>query len=158
MDKSEQIIVMKWKIAFFALLFLIIIGNCNRNVSREITVENLREFAPGDISSFHPELRVSVGWAPYEEKEMVPAGRNKWLVLNGHDAGRTGLMPFLMVTYPKTKDSIYLDMEISNELLGKLIKHSAMTQVPIARPFTSFFDNARCEKCHPPHIRLPVGE
>ena len=148
---------MKWKYAFFALLLLIVIVNCNRTASREMTVENLRELTPGAISSFHPEFNVSLGWVPYEEKEMVPTGKNQWLVLNAHSPEKVGLVPLLVVSYPNTQDSIFLDMEISNELLGKLIKHSAITQVPIQRPFSQFFEEAKCERCHPPHIKVNFG-
>ena len=145
---------MKWKYAFFILLLLLIIANCNRTAQREMTVENLREMNTAAISSFHPEITISLGWVPYEEKEMVPTGKNQWLVLNAHGPENTGMIPLLVVSFPGTRDSILLDMDMSNELLGKLIKHSAITQVPIQRPFSRFFAEARCGKCHPPHIKL----
>jgi hypothetical protein len=53
-----------------------------------------------------------------------------------------------------SKDTIWIDMNTDTELLGRLVKHSLMTQEPIQRPYTNFFEVASCEKCHPAHVKV----
>jgi len=63
----------------------------------------------------------------------------------------------MIIDYPETEESVMIDMAIDNKLLGKLIKHSAMTMVPISRPYTEFFEKAKCESCHPADIEVDFG-
>lgn len=113
---------------------------------------------PSEITSFHPEISVTVGWVPYQDQKLVRTGKNEWKMVKRENGGREGKAPVILVSYPKTRDSILLDMDITNELLGKLIKHSAITQEPIKRPFSAFFEEAQCKKCHPAHIKLDFDQ
>ncbi len=148
---------MAWRFAFFFLLIAFIAVNCNRGTQNAILPDTIRMLDPGEISSFHPEISVSLGWVPYQEKEMVPSGKNEWLVLDAHSNEREGKVPVILISYPGSTDSIYLDMDIDNALLGRLIKHSAITQQHIQRPFTTFFEESKCQKCHPPEVKVNFG-
>ena len=70
------------------------------------------------------------------------------------DTGRTSSIPVIMITYPASKDSIWIDINIKNELLAKLVKHSLMTQVPINVPFGDYLADAKCSKCHPSNVKV----
>ena len=57
--------------------------------------------------------------------------------------------------YPYEEEkSIYFGMDIDNELLGRLIKQSLMTQQPITEPLTAFLEDADCSTCHPAEIEI----
>ncbi len=148
---------MTWRIAFFFLLIVFIVSNCSE--TRQMPTERIaRAMQPSEISSFHPEISLTVGWVPYQNQKLVRTGRNEWKMVKREEGDREGAVPVILVSYPRTKDSILLDMDITNELLGKLIKHSAITQEPIRRPFSTFFEEAQCKKCHPAHIKLDFDE
>lgn len=147
---------MTWRIAFFFLLIAFIVLNCGETKQMTATSSIGRSMQPSEIASFHPEIKIAIGWVPYQDQKLVRTGKNEWKMMKREPEDREGKAPVILVTYPQSRDSILLDMDITNELLGKLIKHSAMTQEPIKRPFTTFFEEAQCKKCHPAHIKLDV--
>ena len=122
------------------------------------TTSTSRIMHPSEIASFHPEIKITIGWVPYQDQKLVRTGKNEWKMVKRQSDDAEGSAPVILVSYPRTRDSILLDMDITNELLGKLIKHSAMTQEPIKRPFSTFFEEAQCKKCHPAHIKLDFDE
>ena len=142
---------MNWKFAFFFTLIAFIVLNCSP--TQNIALDQSRTIKPSEISSFHPEITLTTGWVPYKDQKLVKTGKNEWKVVK-EDGAKQGKVPILVVSFPESGDSILLDMNIENELLGKLIKHSVMTQEPIQRPFVDFFEKAKCSKCHPQHIEL----
>lgn len=148
---------MTWRIAFFFLLIAFIVFNCGETRQLAATSDS-RIMHPSEISSFHPEISITVGWVPYQNQKLVRTGRNEWKMVKRQPDDREGKVPVILVSYPQSRDSIILDMDITNELLGKLIKHSAITQEPIKRPFSTFFEEAQCKKCHPAHIKLDFDE
>jgi hypothetical protein len=145
---------MTWRYAFFFLLIAFIVVNCSK--TKELTVDRSRTMQPSEITSFHPEMNIRIGWVPYQDQKLVRTGDNEWKIVHHVEGDGTGSIPTLLVSYPETEDTLFLNMNIENELLGKLIKHSAMTQEPIRRPFTNFFEEAKCQKCHPPHIKIDL--
>ncbi|MCB0586989.1 MAG: hypothetical protein KDD06_16915 [Phaeodactylibacter sp.] len=148
---------MTWRFAFFFLLIAFIVINCSE--PRQMVTDRAgRTMHPSEISSFHPEMSITIGWVPYQDQKLVRTGKNEWEMVKRQSGDKKGAAPVILVTYPQSKDSILLDMDIKNELLGKLIKHSAMTQEPIKRPFSTFFEEAKCRKCHPSNIPLPFDE
>ena len=149
---------MTWRFAFFFLLIAFIVFNCGETKELAATTMNGRTMQPSEISSFHPEISITIGWVPYQDQKLVRTGKNEWKMAKRQSGDKEGAAPVILVSYPRTRDSILLDMDIANELLGKLIKHSAMTQEPIKRPFTTFFEEAQCKKCHPAHINLDFDE
>jgi hypothetical protein len=137
---------MKWKHAFFFLLIAFVVVNCSR--TKGLVLENSRTTSPAEIFSYHSPMTVKVGWMPYQNHRIVKTGKNEWKIVESNDEVFQGNAPVILVTY-ESGDSILLDMNIENELLGKLVKHSAMTQMPISRPFNAYFENAKCQNCHP---------
>jgi hypothetical protein len=137
---------MKWKHAFFFILIAFVVINCSK--TKKLVVNNTRTFSPKEIFSFHKEMNVKVGWMPYQNHRVVKTGENNWKIIESNDEIFQGNAPVILVTYA-SGDSILLDMNIENELLGKLIKHSAMTQQPITRPFNAYLEKAKCDSCHP---------
>ena len=111
---------------------------------------------PSEIAAFHKEVSVNIGWIPYADQKLVQTGKNEWKIVQSDDGGNIGSIPVIVVTYPDSKDTLLLDMDIENELLGRLIKHSVMVQQKIHRPFTTFFEETKCERCHPQHIELNI--
>lgn len=137
---------MKWKHAFFFVVIAFVVVNCSK--TRTLVVENTRTTRPEEIFSYHQEMKVQVGWMPYQNHRVIQTGDNEWKIVKSTETIFQGNAPVILISYP-TGDSILLDMNIKNELLGKLIKHSAMTQKPISRPFTAFMEEAKCQSCHP---------
>lgn len=143
---------MTWRFAFFFMLIAFIVTNCSK--TQQVATDRSRMMQPSQISSFHPEIKLAIGWMPYQDQKLVQTDRNEWRIVEHQDDDRAGAIPVLMVTYPESGDSILLDMNMENALLGKLIKHSAMTQMPIRRPFSTFFEEAQCQNCHPGDVKV----
>ncbi|MCB0558530.1 MAG: hypothetical protein H6573_15025 [Lewinellaceae bacterium] len=149
---------MTWRFAFFFLLIAFVVVNCGETKELTSTTMNGRTMQPSEITSFHPEISITIGWVPYQDQKLVRTAKNEWKMVKRQSDDKVGSAPVILVSYPRSRDTILLDMDITNELLGKLIKHSAMTQEPIKRPFTTFFEEAQCKKCHPAHIKLDADE
>lgn len=96
---------------------------------------------------------MTIAWYPYENKTIEQTGKNEWKVVE-LDTPATGHVPVILIRYPETGDSIWLDMSTNSRTLGRLLKHSLMTQEPIRRPFKEFFETASCTKCHPSDIKV----
>ncbi|NND35434.1 MAG: hypothetical protein HKN76_22795 [Saprospiraceae bacterium] len=144
-----------WRYAFFLLLIASFVINCSQ--TKELAEMRSRVISPSDITNFHPEMSIKIGWVPYKNQKLVQTDRNEWKIV-AHDTGdKAGYIPTMVITYPESGDSTMLDMGIKNELLGKLIKHSAMTMEPIRRPFVEFFEEAKCQKCHPADVKVDFG-
>jgi hypothetical protein len=144
---------MGWKTAFFFLLIVFITINCSKK-NVYIAPERARILQPDDIEVFHPEVIVRVGWVPYQDQKMIQTDNNEWQLVSELSDGKTGKVPVIFIESPRSEEPLLVDMSIENKLLGKLIKHSAITQQPIERPFTQFFEKAKCQNCHPEHIEV----
>ncbi|NND94764.1 MAG: hypothetical protein HKN45_07835 [Flavobacteriales bacterium] len=143
---------MSWRIAFFLLLILSVVINCSRGPLQSSGPEIARTMQPEDISGFHSPINIKLGWVPYENQKLVQTGKNEWKVVQRDEKDKKGKVPVLYVQHGGSEEALLLDMNIDNQLLGKLIKHSAITQEPIARPFGEFFERASCDKCHPADV------
>ena len=110
----------------------------------------------GDANAqcFHNKIEMNIGWYPYEEAEVTNTNREISIVLPRDSSVVSGSSPFIQIVYPTTDDSITLDLDIDNELLGKIIKQTLMTQMPIQRPLKEFIKKADCSTCHPAHIDI----
>ena len=136
-----------------ALTLLVTIGlTCNN--TKEIQPSTYRQMRPSALRSYHQPVNIQVGWFSYQESKLVRSGNNDWQVVKNDETDKIGIVPQILIRYPETSDSIWLDMNIDNALLGKLIKHSLMTQVPIQRPFAAYFEAAACSKCHPSDVKI----
>ena len=121
---------------------------CKTQEPRELAETKVRNIKPEDVRSFHEPLEITVAWYPYEDLSYKQTSDNEWKVVKNEN-GNKGAVPVILIRYPETGDSIWLDMNIKSEDLGMLLKHSLMTQEPIKRPFSEFLEVATCTKCHP---------
>ena len=150
---------MKWKYAFFMILLVFLVVNCSQY--REVVKEDynrIRSTHPTEVSSFHAPVKMEIAWVPYEEHRLVKTKKNEWKMVKDDDIRVASRMPMILITYPDATDSLWLDMNTDSEMLGKLVKHSMMTQVPISRPFAEYFEVAKCGTCHPSHINTGIEE
>jgi len=144
-----------WRYAFFMLLIASVVINCSR--TKQATELRNRIISPLDIQNFHPEINIKIGWVPYQNQKLVQTGKNEWKIVPHGEGDKVGQIPTMVVSYPESDEAIVLDMNIKNELLGKLIKHSAMTMQPIRRPFVEYFEEAKCQSCHPSDVKVDFG-
>jgi hypothetical protein len=144
---------MNWKTLLFSILIIFVVMNCSQ--FKELEKEDfnrVRQVKSKELIGLHDPIKVEIAWLPYQEHQLVRTKRNEWKVVKNEVAGITSNMPMILVTYPNTSDTMWFDMNVDNEMLGRLMKHSLMTQVPISRPFTEYIEVAKCGKCHPAHI------
>jgi hypothetical protein len=71
---------------------------------------------------------VKIGWYPYQEEEIIKTGTHQYLIQKCDSSEIAGKMPVIILTYPDSSESIYFGMDIDNDILGRLIKQSLMTQ------------------------------
>ena len=96
-------------------------------------------------------MEMKIAWFPYENLALKQTKANNWVIVES-DSTRKSAIPVIMISYPETGDSIWVQMDTKNDLLGKLIKHSLMTQVPISTPYSEYFEKAKCQNCHPADV------
>jgi hypothetical protein len=113
----------------------------------------VRSFKEWKADYFHHPIEVKIGWYPYAEEELIKTGKHQYSIQKS-DTSKIGSMPVIILTYPDSTQSIYFGMDIDNELLGRLIKQSLMTQQPITEPITAFLEDAECSTCHPSDIEI----
>lgn len=114
----------------------------------------VRSFKEWKAEYFHHPIEVKVGWYPYEEEEIIKTGRHQYSIQKSDTSEFAGSMPVIVLTYPDSTQPIYFGMDIDNELLGRLIKQSLMTQQPATEPLSAFLEDADCSTCHPPDIEI----
>ena len=119
---------------------------------RELEITRSRQMKPQEITAFHKPLEVQIGWMPYKDQKLVMTKSNEWKIIKDEDAQAAKAVPIIIIKQGEEKDSIMIDMNIDNALLGRLIKHSIMTEEPIQRPFVEYFEVSKCGKCHPANI------
>jgi hypothetical protein len=114
--------------------------------------ERYRTFPEWEASHYHRPIEVRVGWYPYEESPLVDDEAGA-LVVDTTQVTR-GEMPVILVSYPDSVEEIWLDVDIDDALLGKLLKHSMMTQIPVRKPFEEYLEEATCISCHPGNVQV----
>ena len=142
---------MKMKLILLLFVSTLLFTTCSQ--TKDLVPTRTRQLSPAEISSYHQPVQLQVAWVPYENKSLVQTGKNEWKIIEETDGG-TGAVPVLMVLYPDGRDTLWLDMNTENALLGKLVKHTLMTEEPIKRPFSEYFEVASCGKCHPSHVEI----
>lgn len=134
-------------IAIFPVLMLLLI-TCKTS---DIPAPEMRQLKTSSATRYHRPLNMQIVWYPYENKVLKQTAKNTWKVVPS-DTTRKGAIPAILITYPDSGDSIWFEMDTKNATLGKLLKHSLMTQEPISRPLGEFLEVASCTKCHPPSV------
>ena len=114
----------------------------------------VRSFSEWKADYFHHPIEVKIGWYPYDEELVVKTGEHQYSIQKNDSSAAGGSMPVIVLTYPDSTQSVYFGLDIDNELLGRLIKQSLMTQKPITEPLTVFLEDADCSTCHPADIQI----
>ncbi len=98
-------------------------------------------------------MNMQIAWIPYKSLKLKETKKHNWVVIED-DSGKESALPMIMITSPSSSDTVWVQMSTKNDLLGKLVKHSLMTQVPIKRPYEEYFEQAKCTSCHPSDVKV----
>lgn len=116
----------------------------------QVASPRMRTLSPDGPSHYHQAVQLQVAWHPYREHELVATGD---AVYSAQSATRKeGSMPVLVVSYPDSAQTLSLRMDIDDALLGRLLKHTLMTQKPIVAPLSQYLEEADCAMCHPADV------
>ncbi|MEQ8357957.1 MAG: hypothetical protein RH860_00620 [Cytophagales bacterium] len=133
-----------------ALIFSLVMCKSQKDIHTESSIRQIR---PADVRGFHNPIEMTIAWYPYENKKLTMTSKHEWKIEDDEN-GRQGNVPVILIRYPLSGDSIWLDMNTKSEDLGMLIKHTLMTQIPIKRPFTNYLEAASCTGCHPEDVEV----
>lgn len=144
---------MKLRYSLLAVSIIIFITTCKSTM--DLVPTKARRVSPKEVTSYHSPANMKIGWIPYKDLELKKTSKDNWVVVK-NDSTKEGAIPVILLTYPESGDSIWLDMNTDNELLGRLMKHTLMTQIPITEPFGDYLVSAACSKCHPSEIKIKL--
>lgn len=144
---------MKIKLVFAIAILAFVFVTCHQ-YKELVPPSHIRNLKPNEVAAYHQPINMTIAWVPYQEQKLVKTKKDEWKVVKHEDSDKTGNIPVILVTYPESTDTVWIDMNTSNELLGKLVKHSLMTQEPIRRPYVQYFEEASCQKCHPSDVKV----
>lgn len=142
---------LKLKYTICCLILAAFITTCKSTI--DLVPTNARRVSPKEVTSYHKPANMKIGWLPYKDLEFKKTSKDNWVVIK-NDSTKEGAIPVILLTYPDSGDSIWLDMNTDNELLGRLMKHTLMTQLPITEPFGDYLVTAACSQCHPSEIKI----
>jgi hypothetical protein len=143
---------MKFYVLVAAISFSVLYCSTSKNILDD--TPKVRSFSEWKAEYFHHPIEVKIGWYPYGEESVVKTGKHQFSIQKSDSAFNSGSMPVIVLTYPDSTQSVYFGLDIDNELLGKLIKQSLMTQKPITEPLSAFLEDADCSTCHPADIKI----
>lgn len=127
---------------------------CFTKAQRAAQPPQFRTLQVQQATRFHKKIMLEIGWYPYQREQAVAAGTNLWTIVHSDSGGVEGALPVILVSYPDSSEAVWLDLNIDDALLGRLLKHSLMTEIPIKRPLAEFLQEANCGSCHPAEIRI----
>lgn len=130
-------------------LFIAAVGITCKS-TQEIRTPKAKMVNPENVGTYHDPVALTIAWFPYENMKLEITDDNNWVVVDAENG--KGAIPVIMIDYPLSGDSIWLDMNTDNETLGRLIKHTLMTQEPIYEPIGEYLEVASCSKCHPADV------
>ena len=139
-------------VSILSLLFLAIV-TIKCAAPKEVAPPTAKQLSPSEISAYHKPIQMQIAWMPYKSLELKQTKKNNWVMVES-DHPKESALPIIMVTYPATNDTVWVQMNTKNDLLGKLIKHSLMTQQPIKKPYKEYFEVAQCGSCHPSDVKV----
>lgn len=137
---------------FVIAVFIGFLVTCRTSLQTTETPPYIRQIRPADVAGYHSPVQMRIAWYPYRNLSVKQRATNEWVVVQDSDANKEGFIPVILIDYMNHTDSIWLEMNTDNETLGKLIKHTLMTEKPISKPFSSYFEIASCTPCHPAEI------
>lgn len=118
----------------------------------QTTAPRTRTMSVDDATRHHQPVQLQVAWREYREHVMRATGDATWAVTD--EVAKVGEVPVLVVSYPDTTKDLTLRMDIDDALLGKLLKHTLMTQQPITTPLGQYLQVAQCSSCHPADVDM----
>jgi len=142
---------MKYLSILSLLLVAILAIKCS--TPKEVTPPSAKQLSPENITAYHKPIEMKIAWIPYKSLALKQTKKNNWVMVES-DSTKESALPVIMVTYPASNDTVWVQMNTKNDLLGKLIKHSLMTQQPITRPYKEYFELAQCSSCHPSDVKV----
>ena len=139
------------------VIFYIILGgiiiSCSTSSKTNIQPVKIRKFKEWKAARFHEKVELKIGWYPYKKGSSEKVSSEEWAVSFKNSTDSVdGYMPVIILRNGNNNDSLSLGMDIDDEILGKLLKHTLMTQIPIRRPFKDYLTQADCSLCHPQEI------
>ena len=146
---------MRWNIAIAVIITIGLLAQCSTTSEVPQSEARVKQIQSSDVEAYHDPVQLQIAWVPYTAHSLKLTGKNEWKVVKDDSKDTSSALPMIMLTYPGSTDTLWLDMNTDNELLGRLLKHSLMTQQPITRPFTNYIEIAKCSSCHPKHIEIP---
>jgi len=141
------------KIISFALIAIVVIFAINCSPTKHFEPSKSRQIKPNEVTAYHKAMELKIAWFPYADLQLKKTKANNWVIVES-DSTKKGAIPVIMIAYPDSGDSVWVEMNTRNELLGKLIKHSLMTQQPIFEPYEDYLAQAKCSKCHPSNVKV----
>ena len=140
-------------IAIFSLVFLGLVAITCKSTSNVVVPPKARQLNPDAVTVYHRPIEMRIAWVPYNNLALKQTKANNWVIVES-DSAKAGAIPVIQVIYPVTADTVWVQMNTKNDLLGKLIKHSLMTQQPIYEPYSEYFEKASCGSCHPSDVKV----
>ena len=117
----------------------------------DLSTPKARQVKMSDVQGYHDPINLKVAWLPYRDMALKQTGENDWVIIND-STSKIGAIPMILVTYPESGDSVWIDMNTRSEELGKLIKHTLMTQQTIQEPYHNYLKVTKCGTCHPKDV------
>lgn len=139
------------KLLIFTIILLMLLG-CMKSSKYQSRVRNIK---PQTAQAYHKPIKLQIGWYPYEESKLQRTGQNEYRIVSEDSLNKKGAMPVIIMSYGDSSRALWIDMDTDEALLGKLLKHSLMTEIPVKWPYQQYFEKADCAKCHPSSIELP---
>ena len=140
------------KIQLLLITFLFM-GMVTCQTQKMLVPTQARKVNHNEVQGYHKELSLTIAWLPYQDQKLVKTSDDSWKVVYS-DSGQVGNIPVILIRYPDSQDSIWLDMNTPNEVLGSVLKHSLMTQEAISYPLEDYIKSASCQKCHPKDVEV----
>lgn len=146
---------MRWTVALVMIGVIGLLAQCSSTREIPQSEERIRQLKNSSVKAYHDPVQLQIAWVPYTQHSLELTSKNEWKVVKDASRDTSSALPMILLTYPAGEDTLWLDMNTDNELLGRLLKHTLMTQEPISRPFTNYIEIAKCSNCHPEHIEIP---
>ena len=148
------------KMLLVTLALLLFAACASKSQLRNDASLKVRKYDKSKTVRYHQPLELKIGWFPYHDETVERKEENVWTVVKEADAQEPmhqytdGAMPMIIINYPDSTQNITLEMNIDDALLGRLLKHSLMTEIPIEMPLKQYMEKADCATCHPADVKI----
>ena len=140
-------------LSILSLLFIAIVTLKCSPTQQTASIPKARQVDPTNIAAYHAQINMQIAWMPYENLVLKQTKDNNWVVVES-DSAKAGVIPVIQLVYPASNDTVWVQMNLKNDLFGRLMKHSLMTQEPIFEPYSDYFEKAKCSNCHPADVKV----